>query len=194
MDALTDLLSRTQARGAVFAHVVASGRWGIHIDDDAPLGFHAVLAGEAWLKPPVGEPRQLAQGDLALLPEPGTFALLSEPIVTSVPLEDARRRWQKDGHRIEIPGEGAEASLVCGGYHFEGDLFRPLERGTFSLRRGVFPLSSLGQKWDKTAPRSVGHDWLTAVYLQLCRGSVPASPFGFGSYATLESLLGLPLG
>lgn len=129
MEPLTELLSRTQVRGAVFAHVVAAGSWGIHIDDGAPLGFHAVLAGEAWLSPSSGKPRRLVEGDVALLPEPGTFALTSEPQIASVSLEDARRQWQKDGHRIEIPGEGAQASLLCGGYRFEGDLFRRLLAG-----------------------------------------------------------------
>lgn len=122
MDVLTDLLSRTHARGAFFAHVVATDRWGIAFDDGAPLGIHAVLSGEAWLTPPTGQPLRLLQGDLILLAEQGRYQLASAPDESACSLEEARARWQTRGRRIEISGEGPATSVLCGGYRFEGGL------------------------------------------------------------------------
>lgn len=123
VDVLADLLARARARGAVFAQATLHAPWGIAMADDAPLSFHAVLRGEAWLRPPDGgAPVHLLQGDVALVRHPGVYALASAPDAPTVPLATILERWREGERRYLVPGTGARTALLCGAYRLDGGL------------------------------------------------------------------------
>jgi len=121
MDVLTDVLSRTGARGTVFARTSMRAPWGIRFSPEPRLHFHAVLWGTCWLRgPAVGTPLKLSQGDLVLLNGPIAYELADGPEAPAEPFERLLERL-RDAHDREDasdPEEGHEALLLCGAYDF----------------------------------------------------------------------------
>ncbi len=129
MDVLADRLRRGRARGTVFALSTLQPPWGMRLADDGPLSLHAVLAGEVWLTPPDGmglAPVRLLQDDVALLRADGEYRLADSPGTPCVPLGEIPGR--REGEVVvqtvgSPPRPGAAASvLLCGAFHFDGDV------------------------------------------------------------------------
>ncbi len=126
MDVLSDLLSRARARGAVFSHATLHAPWGLAFGDELPLGVHAVVRGEAWLRTRAGEVR-LSAGDVALVPRSRTgegHALAHAAGAATVPLADALPAMAVAGRprRFRHEGGGPASEVMCGAYAFDGDL------------------------------------------------------------------------
>ena len=75
MDVLTDLLQRSRARGAAFAHTTVRGDSGVRFPAGPRISVHAIVAGEAhlWADAPEDATR-LAPGDIASCASPSTTA------------------------------------------------------------------------------------------------------------------------
>src|ERR671937_288325 len=100
MDVLTDLLTRSRARGAAFARTRARGDWGIAFPNVPGPTLHTLLEGQAALW--TGDPRD------ALTLRPGEVVLV--------------RQHTDRQLLLERPGSAASAAFFCGAYMFEGDL------------------------------------------------------------------------
>ena len=66
MDALAALLDGPRAREAFLLRMVMSPPWSVRVQDEAPLSVVAVVRGEAWVFPDVGEAVHLGRGDVAI--------------------------------------------------------------------------------------------------------------------------------
>jgi len=126
MDVLADLLSRSRARGAAFAHTSVSGdAWGLGFDPVAGLAIHVVVGGEVWLRPTGGEPRRMIAGDVALVRGTTEHALAAGPAARVAPLQELLDTAGVPGssRRYEaLDVAGPVSSFFCGAYTFEGDL------------------------------------------------------------------------
>lgn len=126
MDVLADLLARSRARGAAFAHTRLSGDgWGLGFDPVPGLAIHVVVGGEVWLRPAAGEPRRLIAGDVALVRGTTEHALAAGPAARIAPLQELLDTAAVPGssRRYEaLDVEGPVAAFFCGAYTFEGDL------------------------------------------------------------------------
>ena len=124
MDVLTDLLQRSRARGAAFAHTTVRGDWGVRFPSGPRVSVHAIVAGEAhlWADAPEVATR-LAPGDIVLVRESQRHHMAHLPGAACIPFGDlpldptARRRF--------VAGDGPATVFFCGAYDFEGDLCRP---------------------------------------------------------------------
>lgn len=74
---LASLLDCPRGRGAFLVRAVMADPWSFLLDDDAPLGLVAVVAGEAWAAPDaaLGEPVRLTAGSLILAKGPRPLVL-----------------------------------------------------------------------------------------------------------------------
>lgn len=127
-DVLADVLERTRLGGAVSARLVLRTPWGLRFPVARRAGFHAVVRGACTLHVE-GEPKRvLHQGDIVLLPHGSAHTLTSQPrgTLSTVPeLVRHAKRFATEGI-VDGGGDGPEAELVCGVYHFESDETHPV--------------------------------------------------------------------
>jgi AraC-like DNA-binding protein len=124
VDALADLLGRTQAHGSLFAHSRLRGEWGLRIGEDARLSVHAVLSGGLWCRPEGLPLVHVPAGHVLLLRTGGSYDLLGAPGAAAVPLE--RVLAAHGPGPLELPGDGPVTELLCGSYSFRGVLCEDL--------------------------------------------------------------------
>lgn len=78
MDALTDLLDRTRARGAVMGQSFLTPPWSWRFDDSSPLTVAAMVRGSSWIDTGEG-PRRLGPGDIAVVRGREPFVVADPP-------------------------------------------------------------------------------------------------------------------
>jgi AraC-like DNA-binding protein len=82
MDALTDLLDGTRARGAVVGKTYLTPPWSWRFAETPPLALVAMVRGESWID--AGEePVHLGPGDIAIVRGPAPF-VMADPLDTPV--------------------------------------------------------------------------------------------------------------
>jgi AraC-like DNA-binding protein len=123
MDVLTDLLTRSRARGAAFARTRARGEWGIAFPAVPGPTLHTVLEGQVafW----TGNPRDalaLRPGDVVLVRQQTEQHLGHTPGASCAPIEALAAGSPDRQIMLERPGSPASAAFFCGAYLFEGDL------------------------------------------------------------------------
>lgn len=87
MDPLSDLITLLAPRAAVSKPITGRGSWGVHYQAHAAPGFTIILKGSCWISIDDDPPLELGAGDFLLLPSTPAFSLLSEPGITSTPIE-----------------------------------------------------------------------------------------------------------
>jgi AraC-like DNA-binding protein len=124
MDVLTDILQRSRARGAAFAHTTVYGEWGVRFPAGPRISVHAVVAGEPhlWADAP-DEATRLAPGDIVLVREAQRHHMAHEPGAACIPFHELP--FDETGRRRGLPGDGPPTTFFCGAYDIEGDLCRP---------------------------------------------------------------------
>ena len=129
MDVLTDLLQRSQARGAAFSRTHAHGEWGLRFPGGAALAVHAVVEGEVhlWTVDP-GQAVRLLPGDIALVRDPPEQHLAHAAGAACTPSSEVIAAGAGISRRINLgdPGDGPATAFFCGAYRFDGDLCRSL--------------------------------------------------------------------
>jgi AraC-like DNA-binding protein len=123
MDVLTDVLTRSRARGAAFARSRARGEWGIAFPAVAGPTLHTVLDGEVafWADAP-GDALTLRPGDVMLVRQQTVQHLGNAPGTPCVPIEELAAGSPNRQLVLERPGSPASAAFFCGAYMFDGDL------------------------------------------------------------------------
>ncbi|MFC0672751.1 AraC family transcriptional regulator [Brachybacterium hainanense] len=79
MDALTRLVERIRASGALLGTNLLSPPWRIRLDEGATMTVVTMLRGSAWLESGGGPPLLLAPRDLAVVTGPRAFSVTSDP-------------------------------------------------------------------------------------------------------------------
>ncbi len=116
-DPLSHALGALNVRAKLVARVEASGVWGIDLPDASP-SFHAVLAGEAWVRLTKGKAIPLVAGDLLFVTVGKRHQILSHPKATAEPLDRlVARGWQPDRGVLKLgSAKEPETVLVCGNF------------------------------------------------------------------------------
>jgi hypothetical protein len=123
MDVLTDLLTRSRARGAAFARVRARGKWGIALPAVPGPTVHTVLDGQVtfWTTDP-SDTVALAPGDILLVRQQTQQHLGYASGAPCVPIEELAAGSLDRQITLERPGSPSKGAFFCGAYLFEGDL------------------------------------------------------------------------
>jgi len=127
VDVMADILERSRARGAAFAHTVAHGTWGLSLPPVPGLSVHVIVRGEAmvWIDDPAGA-RRVLPGELLLVRSDAHHSMASDPSAPCVPLSrhlaDGRLPGSSRRHRLGEVTDEESAEFFCGAYLFDGDL------------------------------------------------------------------------
>ncbi|KRE22482.1 AraC family transcriptional regulator [Agromyces sp. Soil535] len=112
MDALSEVLARARARGAVFSVLGRNTPWGLDFSGGRPLVIHVLQRGSAVLTRANGSHR-VGEGDVVLVRGGTPYSLASAPGATSEPIELARARGS------HATGDD-DAVVLCGAYTIGG--------------------------------------------------------------------------
>lgn len=139
MDALAGLLDGPRARGAFLLRSSMDPPWSLRIQDEAPLTLVAVVRGQAWIVPGVGEPVRLDRGDVAVIRGPDPYTVADDPVTPpQAVIHPGQRCTSPDGQELTDMAElgvrtwgnsphGA-AVLLTGTYHLDGEVSQRLLR------------------------------------------------------------------
>lgn len=119
-DVLSQVLTLIRLRGELVYSAQLRAPWGIAFPK-GPAHFYFVQAGAMWVKTPGAEPMTVKQGDMLLLPH-GTGHLISDnPNSSWADIGNLiENHFDRDQSALDYGGEGEEAKLVGGLFHFEG--------------------------------------------------------------------------
>lgn len=119
-DVLSQVLTLIRLRGELVYSAKLRAPWGITFPK-GPAHFYFVQTGAMWLKTPGAEPMAVKQGDMLLLPH-GTGHLISDdPSSSWTEIGDlVKNHFDRNESVLNYGGEGEEASLIGGLFHFEG--------------------------------------------------------------------------
>jgi AraC-like DNA-binding protein len=124
VDPLTDLLGRARATGSLFAETTLHGRGGLALGaEPAPLAVHVVRTGPLWLHAPQ-QTTPLGPGDVVLVRGGTDVAFCAGPDQPATALSrllDGRGAGP-GVNRLDLPGPGPAATLLCGAYAFAGSV------------------------------------------------------------------------
>jgi AraC-like DNA-binding protein len=113
MDLLTDVLMVSGVRGTLGTRIEAGGGWAMVLDDYPGAAMHAVTVGSAWLTVAGREPRELAAGDVVLLPA-GTRHSLGDTPGTEAGACDqaAAARARETGEAVRLGSPPVRTRIV----------------------------------------------------------------------------------
>lgn len=115
-DEVTPWLERLAPSTALFCNAEVRAPWGFRVEHRDTATFHIVTAGTAWLEVEGadGDPIQVRQGDLVLLPTGAPHALRDTPTSVAPPLGKAVASGVTRGKRVSFGGPGPVSEMVCG--------------------------------------------------------------------------------
>ena len=126
MDVLTDLLSRSRARGAGFSHTTLHGGAGLDFPTGPGLAVHVIVDGEAHLHAAGTAATRVAAGDVVLVRGPVAHRLAAPAGAPGVALVDVLAGGPVPGtargYAVGPADQPVAAVFFCGAYLFDGDL------------------------------------------------------------------------
>jgi AraC-like DNA-binding protein len=127
VDPLADVFDLSRVSGAVMAQLIAYEPWGVAVDPVPGAVFHAVVAGNCWLRMPGRAPQHLMPGDVILLPTNTPHELVSSADART----DSLAQFQTDtrpaaGGDMVIEGPGAGTRMLCAAYDYDHEVAHPL--------------------------------------------------------------------
>ncbi len=137
MDALAGLLDGPRARGAFLLRTVLDPPWSLRIADRAPLSVVALVRGDGWVLPDVGDPVRLRAGDVAVMRGPDPYTLADDPKtpvqavvhpgeVSTTPDGAALCEVWNLGVRTWGDNPDGQVMLLSGTYQLDGEVSRRL--------------------------------------------------------------------
>ena len=102
MDDFGGLLDGPRARGAFALRTVMSPPWSLRVLAESPLTLLAMVKGEAWVVPDLGDPVRLGVGDIAVTRGPDHYTVTSDPASPiSVVIHPGQHCCSPDGESME---------------------------------------------------------------------------------------------
>jgi AraC family transcriptional regulator, alkane utilization regulator len=127
-DAVSEVLRSVRVRSTIWCRSELRAPWGFGTDAHGTAAFHVVTAGRCWLQVEghVAQ-RQLAAGDLVVLPTGRRHWLRDHPATPAPALERLLASHPLDEHRrLHAGGQGRRTTLLCGGFALESGDGHPL--------------------------------------------------------------------
>jgi AraC family transcriptional regulator, alkane utilization regulator len=127
-DVVSEVLRSVRVRSTVWCRSELRAPWGFGTDAHGSAAFHVVTAGRCWLQVEGdGAQRELAAGDLVVLPTGRRHWLRDDPATPAPGLDRLLASHPLDGRRrLRAGGRGPRTALLCGGFALEDTGTRPL--------------------------------------------------------------------
>ncbi len=152
-DVLSDVFQTLRLSSDLYFRAELGGRFSIEVPPEARrIRFHLLRLGSCWVDVPGVDPVQLAEGDVALVPEGVGHVLSAEPGLSPSTLAELVGDGRLSSGVLTHGVGGRGASLLCGFCRFDESLDHPILIGMPSLL--VLQSSKLGaEPWLSTALR-----------------------------------------
>ena len=174
MDALDDILTTLDLRGALYFRTEFNSPWSVAVPEyEKAARFHLVVTGVCHVAFPSGYVLRLGAGDLVMIPS-GRSHILSDSGETKAPaLETVLEDAGYDGKGVLILGDGDEnaaTQMICGHYSFRHGADHPF-------------LQALPEFLSITAADRMQRPWLDDC-LRMIAGRVLSGSLGSTAAAT----------
>ncbi|MEM7217134.1 MAG: AraC family transcriptional regulator [Pseudomonadota bacterium] len=116
-DPISAVLLRLRLRAKIFKHARYCGTWSVDTSGTRSIPFHLIQHGRCWLHVADTTPRELAPGDLVVLPHDGRHVIASTP--TLPPAGDLNQAR-------DVDAASADNMMLCGFFLFESEASWPL--------------------------------------------------------------------
>lgn len=121
------MLALARVDASLMATFDARAPWAIELPARQGASFHAVVDGTCWFTADGAPPRQLAPGDLVLLPAGTRHALATDPHLPTRRFDDhLKRSLIQPGGDLVLDGPGARTRILCAGYSYEAHAAHPV--------------------------------------------------------------------
>ena len=121
------MLALARVDASLMATFDARAPWAVELPARQGAAFHAVVAGTCWFTTDGAQPRQLAPGDLVLLPAGARHQLSTDPgLPTRRFDEDLKRTLIRPDGELVLDGPGARTRILCAGYSYESGATHPV--------------------------------------------------------------------
>lgn len=160
MDLLSDILHTLKLRGNLYFRTDLTVPWGIYVPKDRNIArFHVVISGSCWLAiGDNGEPFQLSEGDLAIVPHGNSHRLMDSPNSPCRGLMEVLNEQQYTGEGVLCyGGGGSTTTLVCGYFSFENGVVHPFIE-SLPEKIHIKGTDNLNFLWLETALKFVGRE------------------------------------
>lgn len=97
----------------------ARAPWALRFRPVAGAGFHVVLQGTCYLRPPGHGPIELAEGDVVFLRHGSAHVLCDDPAIPPIDFVPERVEHDSPIGRIVLDGPGPRTLIVCGAYQID---------------------------------------------------------------------------
>jgi AraC-like DNA-binding protein len=125
-DGVTELLRAARVSSSLWCRSELGAPWGLAIQGRELPTFHVVASGACWLDVDGLAMRQLAGGDLVVLPHGDAHALRDDPATPVMLLDDLLADTPVDGGHLRHGGGGARTELLCGAFSLDGRHTNPV--------------------------------------------------------------------
>ncbi|HEV2235782.1 MAG TPA: AraC family transcriptional regulator, partial [Ktedonobacterales bacterium] len=178
IDPLTEVLRDLRLASSFFAHSDMQAPWGLAFQATDGPAFHAIISGHCRMRLGSGEPVELEQGDLILLPHGEDHEIADPADSPATPL--AALSSTRVGNNValcRICGSGARSVLICGRVDFAGPIANPLVE--------QLPRQMLLRRRDLAG----AHEWLDATLGMLSAEAATLRPGAAAIMTRLTEML-----
>ncbi|MCX4093483.1 AraC family transcriptional regulator [Nocardia sp. alder85J] len=195
MDVLTEALASMRTGAPQSVRTDGRTPWAFRLPSTAGAGFHVVLHGACWIYPfeHSTTPIALGTGDVIFVRDGSGFTLADHPDTEPEVPRPEQFTTRPPVGSLQLGGDGALTSLLCGNYHLDGQRPHPLLRQLpevihIPARHGRHPelaaaVQLLGSELDN--PRAGSHGivpaLIDALLLYILRAWIDEQPQHAGS-------------
>lgn len=122
-EALEPALDRLRLEGSVYCLFEGGDAYGLRLPEAPAARFHAVREGACWLRVEDDEPLRVGAGELVLLPGGERHDVLADPASEVVDVQRAFGGAEPDEKVFRLGDGRPTASLICGGFEFQGERY-----------------------------------------------------------------------
>ncbi len=119
MDLLGEALAAMRTGRPSSVQTDARAPWGLRFRPIAGAGFHVVLEGTCYLRPPAGDALPLGPGDVVFLRRGSAHVLCDDPATAPVDFVPERVEDGSPIGRVVLEGPGDRTLIVCGAYQLD---------------------------------------------------------------------------
>ena len=126
-DILSEIFSTLRIRSQLYFRAELRGAFSVEVPRERRrIRFHLLRQGRCWIAAPGAAPVELAEGDLALVPDGAAQVLSAEPGAAPVPLPEVLAQGALKRGVLSL-GQGDNcARLLCGFCHFDEAIDHPV--------------------------------------------------------------------
>lgn len=195
-DILSEIFSTLRIRSELYFRAELRGGFSVELPAERRrIRFHLLRQGRCWITAPGAAPCELAEGDLAMVPNGAAQILSSDPGLAPVPLPEILERHPPMDGRLSLGAGPGITRLLCGFCRFDEAIDHPVltglpgmlvvspgELGTEPWSANALRLLALETDLDAQGTSGILTRLLEVIFIQAVRRMAAARDEDAGSF------------